>query len=118
MKRMASVALQHPCTASGVSRIVVAQYWNLDDDVTYPAWPLLKNATYINGALHPGCRPVRSVVRFTPTVAFECLLKPSLKVGRPSTLGDRPPPLKASGDPSGDAARDRAAVRGERVLLR
>lgn len=92
MKRMASVALQHPCTASGVSRIVVAQYWNLDDDVTYPAWPLLKNATYINGALHPGCRPVRSVVRFTPTVAFECLFKPSLKVGRPSTLGDRPPP--------------------------
>lgn len=91
MKRMASVALQHPCT-SGVSRIVVAQYWNLDDDVTYPAWPLLKNATYINGALHPGCRPVRSVVRFTPTVAFECLFKPSLKVGRPSTLGDRPPP--------------------------
>ena len=37
MKQMAEVALSHPCTVTH-SRIIVAQYWNLDDEVTYPAW--------------------------------------------------------------------------------
>lgn len=74
MEQMAKVALADPCT-SRAERKIVAHFWNIDDEITFPAWPLLNNATYISGPQHVGCRPQDM------GAAFVCTFKPTVRAG-------------------------------------
>jgi len=82
MVQTMQTAFSHPCTSG--SRIIVAHYWNLDDEVTFAAWPLLENATYVNGALHVGCRSEMQGASFT------CHFKPTARSGWIPTEGQPP----------------------------